>query len=123
MALLKVNRAADSSIFVEESFWYHKSEVDRRFAERWRQVMPEDKPAPNMEHFLEFMALDLAASRETMVVTAQVHVTKSGGDGEVRVQRNEGQDLGPRQNPTLNIQDSGSHETVDRPRGPGRPRL
>jgi len=90
MAMLTVNRAADSSIFVEESFWYHKSEVDRRFAERWRQVMPEDKPAPNIEHFLEFMALDLGESRETMVVTAQVHVTRSGGDGEVRVQRNEG---------------------------------
>jgi len=91
MAMLTVNRAADSSVFVEESFWLNKSDVDRRVAERWRQIMPEDKSPPNMEHFLEFMALDLAESREAMVVAAQVHVTKSGGDGVVRVNRNEGQ--------------------------------
>ena len=87
MAMLRNNRAADSSLAVEESLWQNGPEVNRRFAERWRLVMPEDKPPPNMEHFTEFMALDLARTRGTMVVGAQEHEIETGGDVSARALR------------------------------------
>ena len=89
MPMLSVDRAAQASEFTEESFWQNGSEVNRRFAERWNAVMPEDKPAPNMEHFLEFMARDLKASREVSVATAEDHETQLGGDREVKIERSE----------------------------------
>lgn len=89
MPMLTVDKAAQASEFTEESFWQHGSEVNRRFTERWRELMPEEKPVPNMQDFLEFMARDLKASREASVATAQDHEIQLGGDSGLRVEREE----------------------------------
>ncbi len=91
MSMRTIDRDADSSVFVEESFWQNKTEVNGNFAERWTELMPADKPPPNMEHFLEFMALDLKDKRQTMVIAAQEHETEIGGKPETRAQHEEGQ--------------------------------
>ncbi len=89
MPMRTIDRDADSSAFVEESFWQNKTEVNENFAERWAELMPADKPPPDMEHFLEFMALDLQDRRQAMVRAALEHETEVAGDVETRVQKME----------------------------------
>ena len=86
MPMLMIGRDAESSVFVEESFWQNKNkpEVNEKFAERWTELMSADKPPPNMEHFLEFMALDLQDRRKTMVAAALEHEAEIAGDIETR---------------------------------------
>ncbi len=89
MPMRTIDLEADSSVFAEESFRQNKTEVNEKFAARWTELMPADKPPPNMEHFLEFMALDLQDKRQTMVTAAQEHETEIGGAPEVRAQQEE----------------------------------
>lgn len=89
MAMLQVNRSADASEYVETSFWRHGAVVNERFQARWREIMPADKPPPNMEHFLEFMARDLGIKRGTMVETAQAHENELSDDRQARETRDE----------------------------------
>ncbi len=93
MSMLTIDKDADSSVFVEESFWQNKPEINEKFAERWTELMPADKPPPNMEDFLEFMALDLRDKREVMVTVAQEHEAELGGKPEIRTQQVEGQEV------------------------------
>ena len=44
MPMRTINRDADSSVFVGESFWQNKTAVNEKFAERWTELMPADKP-------------------------------------------------------------------------------
>lgn len=87
MPMLTVDKAADSSLFTEESFWQNGPEVHDAFTKRWIAVMPEEKLPPNMVDFLEFLALDLSGSRTEMVDSAQDHEIKLGGDSEMRSER------------------------------------
>lgn len=89
MAMLGVDKAADSSVFTEESFLQHGPEVNQGFASMWIEVMPAETPPPDMASFLKFLALGLGTSRGEMVGTAQAHETKLGANSVIRVKRDE----------------------------------
>ena len=88
MAYLKMNRAADSGLFVVESMRTYKDVVHENLVTLWRDLRPGEEP-PRFDLMIELMADDLNLSRTDMTSGLEHHINETSGD---RVDRKERDD-------------------------------
>ncbi len=93
MSYLKMNRAADSGLFVVESLRTYKDVVHDSLAAKWKAKRPEEEP-PRVDLVIDFMAEDLSDSRVAMVSGLERFLNETSGDKVDRKEREDSvQDL------------------------------
>lgn len=93
MAYLKMNRAADSGLFVVESLRTYKDVVHDSLVAKWAAKRPGEEP-PRFDLVIDFMAEDLSDARVDMVAGLERFLNETSGDKVDRKEREDSvQDL------------------------------